>query len=273
MCLVNKKGTLAKYVLAGLGTVAGIGLFSSQAMAAAVASSHAYDMSVNVNVIGLDALNVPAQAEVQFPAQAAAFADSDSVLSYNNLSVLGLISLTTGELNAAVEWIPSNAFSIVGAEGSVNGLNLGAVSLLSAPLLGLQTGLVKATAVVSGYCPVTAQKTFGVTSLHDTVADYIFVHGFDVQNLNERGDIDVSEGISLSVTGNQLLNIPTTPGPNTTLNLLGVATLILNEQNVGGDGISDRSISINAIHLTVNVVGLITADVIVAHADSAISCN
>lgn len=271
-----KNWGFTNYALAGFVAITGIGLSVRQAEAT-TASGHAYDLSVNVNVVGLDALNVAPQAEVQFPAQSAAYMDSDYVLQLEQVSALNLISLSTGELNAAIDWMPGDSFSIVGAESSVDGLDLGAVSLLNAPLLSLQTGLVKATAMVSGFCPIAAPKPklLGVTPppIHDRIGSWIFAYGFDEQNLIDGGDIDVSEGVALSVTGNPLLNIPTNPAPNTTLDLLGLATLVLNERNVSGDGVNERGVSINAIHLTVNVVNLITADVIVAHSEAAISCD
>jgi len=80
----------------------------------------------------------------------------------------------------------------------------------------------------------------------------------------------------LSVLGNSILNIPTNPAPNTSINLSGITgtnTLVLNEQTITGDGITGLGVATNALHLSLNVIGVITANVIISHAETSIACN
>ncbi|MGH8499070.1 MAG: hypothetical protein ACRERV_09725, partial [Methylococcales bacterium] len=83
----------------------------------------------------------------------------------------------------------------------------------------------------------------------------------------------------VTVGANPLLALDVSPAPNTgiDINVLGLAgvTLILNEQVVGGNGITTSSISTNALHLTVsiNLLGLVFADIILGHSEAAVNCN
>jgi hypothetical protein len=69
------------------------------------------------------------------------------------------------------------------------------------------------------------------------------------------------------------------PAPNTIVDVsaLGLAgiTLILNEQLIGGDGISSRDIMVNAIHLILDVdlLGLagLSGDIIIGHSDASLT--
>lgn len=62
--------------------------------------------------------------------------------------------------------------------------------------------------------------------------------------------------------------LPVNPAPNTTIDVGGLATLTLNEQIK-----TANSITVNALHLTVNVPLVATVDVIISHAHSDIECN
>ena len=42
---------------------------------------------------------------------------------------------------------------------------------------------------------------------------------------------------------------------------------------VTGDGVHSISLATNAIHLALNVPGLVTADVVFAHSDSTLDCT
>jgi len=53
----------------------------------------------------------------------------------------------------------------------------------------------------------------------------------------------------------------------------GTGVLVLDEQSITGDGITGLGVSNNGVHVTLNALGLITGDVILAHADAAIACN
>lgn len=73
---------------------------------------------------------------------------------------------------------------------------------------------------------------------------------------------------SISVLGSEPIVLPLNPGPNTSINVGSLATLTLNEQIVG-----PGSITVNALHLTVDVPHVASVDVIISHAHSDISCN
>jgi hypothetical protein len=49
--------------------------------------------------------------------------------------------------------------------------------------------------------------------------------------------------------------------------------LVLNETIVSGDGITGLSVSTNAAHLTLNALGLLVGDVVIAHSDASIACQ
>ncbi|HEV8562392.1 MAG TPA: choice-of-anchor P family protein [Actinophytocola sp.] len=59
------------------------------------------------------------------------------------------------------------------------------------------------------------------------------------------------------------ITLPLNPAPNTKIDLLGLATLVLNEQIVNPD---DGSLTVNAFHLTVNVLGVASGEVIISSA-------
>jgi hypothetical protein len=58
------------------------------------------------------------------------------------------------------------------------------------------------------------------------------------------------------------ITLPLDPGPNTKIDLLGLATLVLNEQIMNPDG----SLTVNAFHLTVNVLGVASGEIIISSA-------
>jgi len=71
----------------------------------------------------------------------------------------------------------------------------------------------------------------------------------------------------LSVGNTVVISAPTNVAPNTTVNL-GVVKLVLNEQIPFST--PDKGLTVNAVHLTVNAVGLAKVDVIVASSKSDI---
>jgi len=77
--------------------------------------------------------------------------------------------------------------------------------------------------------------------------------------------------------GTPVPNIPEAPPPNTQVDLgsagIAAATLVLNERTVSGDGVNSISLSTNALHLALDVAGLVTADVVFAHSDSTLDCT
>jgi len=72
---------------------------------------------------------------------------------------------------------------------------------------------------------------------------------------------------SVRVDGGQPIVLPVAPAPNTVIDL-GVVRLVLNEQIT-----TANSITVNAVHLTVNAPPAATADVVISHTHSDINCN
>jgi hypothetical protein len=69
----------------------------------------------------------------------------------------------------------------------------------------------------------------------------------------------------LKVGGLTVISKPTPIAPNTTINV-GVLKLVLNEQKFFTT--PDRGLTVNAIHVTVNALSLVKADVVIASAES-----
>lgn len=72
---------------------------------------------------------------------------------------------------------------------------------------------------------------------------------------------------SVRVDGGDPIVLPVAPAPNTTIDL-GIVKLVLNEQIT-----TANSITVNAVHLTLNAPPLATADVVISHTHSDINCN
>ncbi len=73
--------------------------------------------------------------------------------------------------------------------------------------------------------------------------------------------------LGLVVNGMSLGNI--TPAPNTTIDIPGVGSVILNEQIPGGDGVQSTALTVNMIHVVLN--GALNGDIIVASAHSDVN--
>jgi|GEM_PF-1012829 len=71
----------------------------------------------------------------------------------------------------------------------------------------------------------------------------------------------------LKVGGTVVIAQPTAIAPNTTINV-GIVKLVLNEQIAFST--PDDGLTVNAVHVTVNVLGLVTANVVVASSESDI---
>jgi hypothetical protein len=70
-----------------------------------------------------------------------------------------------------------------------------------------------------------------------------------------------------SLAGFGILDVE--PAPNTTLNVLNLVTVTLNEQIVNNVPGQETSIVVNAIRISVNVLGLVTGDVVISHVECA----
>jgi hypothetical protein len=247
---------------------------------AQTASSNAYDLDIHLNVPLVGNLDVEPQAMVSFTDQAEGYSDSEELLGLDTGDAL--LHLSTGVLRAETIWVPAG-YLTVGAQASVENLELGVIGLLDASLLEISTDILSRV-VIGGTCP--AEDPGGIINeIPGIIEDRTFGNGFDSGNLGEIDDGNDGGGFGdnggpgvvipeliLTVLDNPV-DIPVTIDPNTEIDLgiLGI-TLILNETDVTGDGMTSYGVSRNALHLTLNVLNLITGDVIIAHSEASISC-
>jgi hypothetical protein len=71
----------------------------------------------------------------------------------------------------------------------------------------------------------------------------------------------------LKVGSTVVIAKPTSIAPNTTVNV-GIVRLVLNEQTAFST--PDKGLTVNAVHVLVNVLGVVTADVVIASSESDI---
>jgi hypothetical protein len=80
---------------------------------------------------------------------------------------------------------------------------------------------------------------------------------------NGDGSIGQASLVTAALAGE---SIDVSPPPNTTIPLPGIGQVVLNEQIVTNTPGVETSITVNAVHITVNVAGLVTADIIISQA-------
>lgn len=250
----------------------GMAAASAQAQ---TATTSAQDLSIHVSLLGLANLDVTPQIPAQITAAVSATVDQHTLPGFADGG--SLVQVSTGVLTTYAEYDPG-AISAAGGTVSVANLDLSAVSLLGASLLSVSAEVIQSTAIVSGYC-LPQQHGPQTAGMFD---DFIFASTFDSGNLGsglpgEHNDDVTLGGLQISILGIAVPELPLNPPPNTTIGLpdLGIAgaTLVLNEQTVSGDGVNNIAKTSNAVHLSVNVAGLITAEVVIAHADASLSCS
>jgi uncharacterized repeat protein (TIGR01451 family) len=135
----------------------------------------------------------------------------------------------------------------VSSNATVHDLGISLVPV--APLLTLHADEVRSSAVIGGTCGSALTATGSSTLV----------------NAGAGGTLGLGLQIGASVPANTVL-----------LNLLGIR-IALNEQIVGGDGITSRTISVNAIHVSVQnsllgPLGKLTSDIVIAHSDAQVVC-
>jgi len=250
--------------------------FSAVQANAETGSAHARDMSVHISLLGIANLDIDPQITSGFDNTFDAAQDQDSTPSLD----IGtpLLHLSSGLITTEAEYAPGVSIAAAGSRVNIENLELSAVGLLGESLLSVTADTIRAQSLVAGYC-LPAQQT------RSLVDDITFFNGFDEGNLHpggiggggDPGDDVTLTGLGISILGIPVPDLPLNPPPNTVVDLaqLGIAdvTLILNERTIGGDGVTNASLSTNAIHLTLNVAGVITGDVVFAHSDSTLACE
>jgi hypothetical protein len=257
--------------------VAGLLGLAATSASAETGTAVAQDVAIHINLLGIATLDVDPQVPLLINNETTATYLQDSL---PGLDLGGtLLHLTSSTLAAEAEYAPGGAISAAGARASVEDLNLSAVDLLGTGLLSINASLIQSRSQVMGYClPSRASRG------RDMFDDITFFNGFDTGNINGGGpngspgpDDVVLEDLGISILGIPIPDLPLNPPPNTIIDLsqLGIvgATLILNEQTFTGDGVNMGSLTSNAVHLTLNVAGLITADVVIAHSEGKLDCT
>ena len=250
--------------------------FASFAASAETGSGSASDVSVHVSVLGLATLDVDPQAAVSFDNASDPVSMQDGVPSID----LGnaLIHLSAGVTGSDAQFAPGSTWSATEAGTSIANFDLSAVDALGSGLLSIGADLIQSRSAVMGYC--LANRVGNRSAALD---DITFFNSFDEGNLytgfpgDDDGGNVVLVNPGISILGIPVSGLPSLPPPNTSIDLaaqgiLG-ATLILNEQSITGDGTDWSRMTSNAIHLTLDVAGLITADVAVGHSDAKLDCT
>lgn len=266
----TRDGVRLSALIAGLLGMAAIPAYAE------TGSANAGDVSVHIDLLGVANIDVDPQAPVGFHNAVDPTYQQDGLPSYDNGGAL--LHVSTGPLSTEAKYAPSVSFSVAGSRVDIQNFALSAVSLLGADLISITADSIHAESQTMGYCLPAGRQSHRTEDAGDTM----FYSGFDLGNLiagdggDDPGDV-VLDGFGVSVLGIPVPDLPTNPAPNTAIDLgaLGIAgaTLVLNEQVIGGDGVNMASQSTNAVHLTLDVPGVITSDVTLAHSDSALDCT
>lgn len=240
------RGHRAAALLAGL---LSMGVVFPATAETADAEGYAASVDLDLDVIGLGT-----DAEVVAPTPVSSGSGSDSFGPINNsvagLSVdllAGTAGVSTGLLSSSAQY--SNASQAL-ATGGVDSTNID-LDVLGLIGLSLTADAIGSTSQIDGSCGALTP------SAASTLAN-----------------------AQLTVLGTPVA-LAANPAPNTgiDINALGLAgvTLVLNEQVVGGDGITSSSIVTNALRLTlnINIIGVVSlsGEIILGHSEAAVSCN
>lgn len=175
------------------------------------------------------------------------YSDADTVLSTGISTGLTGNILSTGVLATNADSVIAN--DNTSADATVDDLVLSIVGAL--PLLTIGADTVVSTADVSGDCGAGSLTATGTTTI---------------------------EGASVGGTLGLGLSIAVNPPPNFELiNLLGIR-VVLNEQIITGDGVTNRGITVNAIHVDLtntilSLIGALSGDIIISQSQAQVQCN
>ena len=198
------------------------------------------------------ALAAPASADVTDVSGSGAFGESVDV------TVLGAGSVTSGPTPSVT--LPSGGGGPV--TDSLANVNLPGVlttGLLNVSTAGTNVGSHVGTSTSSAQVVGATLLSALASSLNGSpllTADVISSQCTS----NGDGSSGSSNLVGLSVAGSP---ISVSPPPNTTIDVLGAITVTLNEQIVN-DSPGEASITVNAVHVRLNLDGIATGDVILS---------
>jgi len=223
---------------------------SSSTAAIISAASSGYGLDAHISALGLnvDAGPLPTGASGTAPAP---YNLSQTTLNVNTTGNIPIVVAANISANSVTGTAVSNVDGLAGsrttsATGGVVGANIAANTLQivgnGITLLGLN-GTLSSSAQVSG--DFGALVASGATTIQSL--------GLTINGIG----INLAPFVGVSVPANTSINLA----------VLGIAnsSLILNEQVVAGNG---SSITVNALHLSVNLVNLITANVVLGHSQA-----
>lgn len=225
-------------------------LLAGTASAQTTGSSSAYGASVAANLVPLLGGGIPISLGPLPVASGTApgpYAESDTEASI--LLTTGLTGqiLATGLLEASASSEIPNQLA-TSSNAVIDGLDVRIVGSLVTRLLTLSATTVASTASVDGACG--ALVATGASVIEDGQAGGLLGAG---------------------------LAIPSNPTPNfVLLDALGIR-IVLNEQSTTGNGSTTRGISVNAIHIELDVsllgIGALSGDIVIGHSEAEVQCS
>ncbi len=221
-----------------------------------------------------------------FPATAQTVGDSSAFGESVNLSLVPLLGVTqpvTSGPRPVISGSAAPAYSLSANAGSST-----ASTSLTGPVL--QTGLllVNASSQLPGATLTHADAT--TTNPAVSLGQLLPLLGLTAQTVRADATITGTCGSSLVASGSATLAsatasgslglglpVPPQPAPNTVLlNQLGVR-IVLNEQIVSGDGRLQQSLTVNAIHISLqnallSALGVLQGDIVISQAHAHVQC-
>lgn len=224
---------IARWVIRWLIMATAYGL-GAVAFAASSGTGQAYGLEASASVLGP---TVGLNTQFANTGQGSALPDFNKSGNVANVGVDagGILKVGTGVITTSTK--STLALNSVTSTSEVNGLSLSLLNILNIvniPLLNLGAGTITSTATMT--CDKGKPVASGRTDI-----------------LNASGQL---AGLGLAV------------GVNTdaSVGLLGIATITVNEQIT-----SPTSIAVNAVHVRINVLSLIKADVVIGHAEASMA--
>ena len=240
MLRVSAEGSVFSCRTALLLCIAALPLTSIPAQAQTTANSSAVGESIQLNLVPLlgGGLRVASGPWPQVSGTAPAVYAKNANASSSQISALLLGQI----LQTRVLDVNASANLAPGNQSRASALvnDLG----LRLPLLTLNAAVVRTSAAISGTCGgFAASGSMDIANASSSVGPPVSVH----------------------------------PAPNTVLlNLAGIK-VVLNEQLLGGDGTTSRSLTVNAVHVQLrnsllSGLGLLSGDIIIAQSQAAAQC-
>ena len=198
------------------------------------------------------AMAAPASADVTDVSGSGAFGESV------NVTVLGTGSVTSGPL-PSVNLPSGGGGPITDSVANVNLPGVLTTGLLNVSTQGSDLGSHQGTSTSSAQVNGTTLLAALAPALGGDPLLTADVISSECTS-NGDGSSGSSNLVGLEVAGNP---IAVSPPPNTTIDVLGAITVTLNEQIVNDSG-GEASITVNAVHVRLNLDGLASGDVILS---------